>query len=92
MYELPDGWDLDRVRAHGGLRDEPRLVPLDTTVFDNRIDDLVELHPVAIIDCGGLLLVLDRDDRCWYVGMFDDDCIVCWGNYGEDPAEAIAAL
>lgn len=88
---LPEGWDLDRVRAVGGLRDEPALLPVATYVVEEGIDDLVELSPKAILDCGGLYLVLDFAG--WHMGHMDadDGSIVCWACYG-DLATALRGL
>jgi hypothetical protein len=95
MYELPGGWDLDRVRAMGVL--EARLLPLDTyVVLDTRAgtrSDYIELAPSAILDCGGLRLVCNQDDGIWYMGSpAADGEILCWGPYGDDLGDAIRAL
>jgi hypothetical protein len=95
MYELPGGWDLDRVRAMG-VR-EARLLPLDTyVVLDAREgtrSDYVVLTPSAILDCGGLCLVCDDDDGIWYMGSrAAGGEILCWGPYGDDLGGAIKAL
>ena len=90
-YGLPDGWTLDRIRRMGVKN--PRLMPLDTIVLEDRVDDLVELTPVSIVDCGGLCLVLDADDGKWHMGTAGDDGqILCWVSCGSDLAAAIKAL
>ena len=96
MSELPEGWDLDRVRAMG-LADA-RLLPLDTLVLLERRDaarsDYDTLSPTAVLACGyDLCLVRNADDGLWYMGSPDGDgTIVCWGSYGDDLAEAIRGL
>ncbi len=91
VSQLPDGWSLERIREMG-VR-EVRLLSNKCYVVEDRVDDLVELDPACIIDCGGLQLLLDRADGEWHMGSMDDDgAIWCWGSYGADLAEAIRAL
>jgi hypothetical protein len=94
VSELPAGWDLDRVKAMG-VR-EVQFLPIDTyCVFDERDatrNDYVELAPTAILDCGGLCLVRNREDDLWYMGSrASSGEIVCWAAY-DDLGDAIRGL
>lgn len=92
VAELPSGWTIQRIRDMG-VR-EVRLLPVeDRDVFEQGVDDYVQLDPTVIIDCGGLYLVHDRGDGMWHMGDVEDDgTIVCWAGYGQDLADAIRAL
>ncbi len=92
MWGLPQGWDLDRVRAESGnpgaevLDPEGRLVVLDTGAADYE-----PIMPRTIIRFSGVCLVLDDTD--WHMGSLEEDgSIICWGSYGADLGAAIAAL
>ncbi len=92
MSALPEGWDLDRVRAESGdsaaevLDPEGRLVVLDTGAADYEV-----MNPRTIIRFSGVCLVLDGTD--WYMGSLEEEGpIICWGSYGADLGGAIAAL
>jgi hypothetical protein len=95
VSELPDGWDLDRVRAMGVT--DAGLLPLDTYVVLDKRDgtgsDYEELTPTAILDCGGLCLVRNHGDGLWYMGSRSASGeILCWAAYGNDLGDAIKAL
>ena len=92
MAELPEGWTLQRIRDLG-VRDVELLSIEGRDVFEDRVTDYVQLDPTVIVDCGGLCLVQDQSDGMWHMGQAENDgTIVCWGAYGEDLADAIAAL
>lgn len=89
---LPDGWTIDRLRAHSG---DTRAVPLSPDrpvhVEDVSGDGPAPLRPSFVLAFGGLCLV-DHDGE-WYMGSLGDDGSVdCWGSYGSDLAEAIRNL
>ena len=93
---LPEGWDLERVRAQSGdasarfLSPDERMVVLDSTP---RLSEYIELNPVTIIDFSSLCLVRMDNDAAWYMGQVElDGSILCWGSYGDDLGEAIRAL
>ena len=72
---------------------QPKMVSRSVDVVEHGISDLLELEPMAILDTGGLCLVLDRNDHHWHMGQWDDEnTIVCWGAYGTDLEEAINHL
>ena len=90
---LPDGWTLDRVREVGHLRDPPRLLDLSTQVILDTPSGRSAVEPATIIDCGGLVVVLDGSDASWLKGMqLDDGSIICWGSYGDDLERALRGL
>ncbi len=91
MEKLPAGWTVERIRAMGVS--DVCLVEQDIGVLEHGVDDLLELEPEVIINCGGLYLVLDRGDGEWHMGQMDgDETIVCWASYGADLERAIRAL
>lgn len=88
--DLPEGWSLERIKDLGLA---PVLVTRPVTVMEYGVDDLFELSPKAILDFRGLCLVLRSEWGDWHMGQWDDpDTIACWGSYGDDLGDAIAAL
>ncbi|MFF3917124.1 hypothetical protein ACFYZB_27245 [Streptomyces sp. NPDC001852] len=89
---LPDGWTVDRLRAHSG---DARAIPLspDRLVYleDGSGGDPERLRPSHVLAFGELCLV--GHDGEWYMGCLGDDGSVgCWASYGPDLAEAIRNL
>jgi hypothetical protein len=90
--ELPEGWDLDRLR-----RLDPTvqlLKPADHhVVWVHKNSDYQELQPEVIISFGGQCLLRAAGDPSWWMGQIDENgSIVCSGQYGEDLGEAIKGL
>jgi hypothetical protein len=92
-HELPEGWDLARLR-----RLEPSaelLSPAEHyTVWVDKNFVYQELHPDVIISFAGQCLLRSSGDPSWWMGEVDktDGSIVCWGQYGDDLEEAIRNL
>ncbi|AOR31845.1 hypothetical protein BFF78_13005 [Streptomyces fodineus] len=89
---LPDGWTVDRLRAHSGDTRAVALCP-DRLVYveDGSGGDPEPLHPSYVLAFGELCLV-DHDGE-WYMGSLrDDGSVACWASYGSDLAEAIRSL
>ncbi|MGK5628208.1 hypothetical protein [Streptomyces sp. URMC 123] len=89
---LPEGWTIERVRAHSGARNATEL-SLDRLVVIENADrsDYTTLRPDVILQFGGLCLARDEGD--WYMGQLDvDGSVICWGSYGDDLGEAIHGL
>ena len=60
------------------LLDPTTPVTLDTPSGSQQID------PSVLIECGGLILVLDSAND-WLMGQQGDDgTVVCWASYGTD--------
>ncbi len=90
---LPEGWTLERVREVGQLRDEVRLLDPGTSVTVETSDGPEFVDADLMIDCGGLVLVLDPVDGDWLMGEVDDAGVVrCWAGYGSDLGEALRSL
>ncbi|GLX03058.1 hypothetical protein Misp02_71440 [Microtetraspora sp. NBRC 16547] len=93
--QLPNGWTLARV-AEVAVANSAELLPLDTPVFLDDLDDLDgrERVPVSlIIQVGGLCLACDARDGEYLMGEIDDsESVCCWSSYGDDLAEALRAL
>jgi len=90
---LPEGWTLERVREVGQLRDEPRLLDRSTKVTLDTPTGLREVEPSIVLECGGLVLVLDASEGDWLMGQQSEDgSIVCWGSYGDDLESALRGL
>ena len=92
-HELPEGWDLARIR-----RLEPSAELLNPaehyTVWVDKNSVYQELQPDVIISFAGQCLLRSFGDPSWWMGEVDktDGSIVCWGQYGEDLEQAIRAL
>ncbi|MGW1167217.1 hypothetical protein [Streptomyces sp. NPDC002550] len=89
---LPDGWTVDRLRAHSGDARAVALSP-DRHVHaeDGSGGPHQPLRPSYVLAFGELCLV-DHDGE-WYMGtLHDDGSVGCWASYGSDLAEAIRNL
>jgi hypothetical protein len=92
VAELPIGWSIDRIKSLG-VKDVVIRDPREHYVVTIVYDDLEEMEPAVIIDCGGLCLVRPQNEPEWYMGQLDaDGSIVCWASYGSDLENAILAL
>lgn len=102
MFELPDGWTIERVRE---VAQGPAELVADTgirAIVDHFVcsdegklvrGGTVNLTPTCVVDFSGLFLVQDADDREWYMGQANDESVIhCWASYGNDFEEAIKGL
>jgi hypothetical protein len=90
---LPVGWTLDRVREVGQLRDAPYLLDRGTPVTLDTPAGHQAIDPSVLIECGGLILVLDSVENEWLMGQqADDGSVLCWSSYGADLEFALKSL
>jgi hypothetical protein len=90
---LPPGWTLERVREVGQLRDTPYVLDRATRVILDTPAGIETVDPSALIECGGLVLVLDSVSREWLMGQqADDGSVLCWASYGDDLEFALQSL
>jgi len=90
---LPVGWTLERVREVGQLRDAPYLLDRGTPVALDTPAGLEVIDPSVLIECGGLVLVLDSVESEWLMGQrADDGSVLCWSSYGADLEFALKSL
>jgi hypothetical protein len=102
VFELPDGWTIERVRevAQGSaelVADTGTRAVVDHFVGSDEgklvRSGTVNLTPACVVDFSGLFLVQDADDGEWYMGQANDENVIhCWGSYGNDFEEAIKGL
>ena len=91
--DLPVGWTLERVREVGQLRDPPHLLDRNTAVTLDTANGVQAIDPSALIECGGLVLVLDSMESEWLMGQqADDGSVKCWSSYGKDLEFALRSL
>ena len=91
--DLPVGWTLERVREVGQLRDPPHLLDRSTRVTIDTPNGVQVIDPSVLIDCGGLVLVLDSADSERLMGQqADDGSVMCWSSYGNDLEFALRSL
>ena len=91
--DLPVGWTLERVREVGQLRDAPQLLDRKTPVALDTPEGAQAIAPSVLIECGGLVLVLDSVEGEWLMGQqADDGSVECWSSYGPDLAFALRSL
>jgi hypothetical protein len=92
MTDLPDGWDIERIRAraHG---DVEVLSCNRRVVLDVHCEGARELTAACILSFRGLCLLRSVGDPEWYMGQLaDDGSIFYWGSYGPELGEAIDGL
>lgn len=92
MTELPDGWDIERIRSRAGCSVE--VLPCDRRVsLDLPGQGAQSLPAACILSFGGLCLVRSVGAPDWYMGLLDHDgSITCWASYGTDLGTAIDGL
>jgi hypothetical protein len=92
MTELPDGWDIERLRARAGC--DVEVLSCDRrAVLDAPGEGARELTATCILSFGGLCLLRSVGEREWYMGQLaEDGSISCWGSYGADLGEAVDGL
>ena len=84
---------MERVREVGQLRDAPYLLDAGTTVTLDTPAGRRVIEPALLIECGGLVLVLDAADQEWLMGeRSDDGSVMCWSSYGPDLEFALKSL
>ncbi len=90
---LPVGWTLEWVREVGQLRDAPYLLDPGTAVTLDTPAGRQAIEPALLIECGGLILVLDAVENEWLMGQrADDGSVMCWSSYGADLEFALKSL
>jgi hypothetical protein len=91
MTELPDGWDIERVRARAG--GDAEVLSCDRRVVLDVGQGARSLPAALILSFGELCLVRSVGAPDWYMGLLDrDGSITCWGSYGTELGEAIDGL
>jgi hypothetical protein len=93
LMELPDGWDLQRIRA----------IDASADLIDSALHRIIDVTPVdwpremraeLVLSIDNKYLLLTADEADWWMGQLDKATgeIHCWGTYGPDLGEAIKAL
>lgn len=105
QYQPPRGWTHEQIReavpAEGWTIEQIREFIPDAELLDPTAHFVVSYNPVArdyagldaevIIHLGGYCLLRTAGETSWWMGQLDkaDGSIVCWGQYGDDLADAI---
>lgn len=92
MTELPDGWDIERVRSRAGC--DVEVLSCDRhVILDMPGQGAQFLKAAWILSFGGSCLVRPVGAPDWYMGLLDrDGSITCWASYGTDLGTAIDGL
>lgn len=81
------------MREVGQLRDAPYVLDRDTRVVLDTPEGVQAIDSEALIECGGLILVLDSVAGEWLMGQqADDGSVLCWASYGDDLEVALKSL
>jgi hypothetical protein len=104
----PRGWTLDQIReavpTEGWSVEQIREFIPEAELLDPAAHFVVSYNPLTrdyevldaevIIHLGGYCLLQSPGETSWWMGQLDktDGSIVCWGQYGDELADAIWAL